>query len=244
MEKKAVIIFHQGWTDIILCIGIVFHNLKYYGNLVLLIRDDSKELIDFIFRQTKKLFIDYQNKNNLDNRDYLSSLLKQKYENFDYLPYGSCFNNGFSNKFIPCGSADYFYTAGNIDKDESYKSFLIQRDEELENKKYAKFIEETGKDYIIINEDSPRGINIDKKYLNENTRIYNINGSSNIVFDIIKIIENAKEIHLTSTFWSLIIYNLQKKYNLFSNIPIYFHSYARKGYYDFLYKDINWTFIY
>ena len=42
---KGFLLFHQGWTDIILCIGLIFYNLNNYSNVVLLIREDSKDMI-------------------------------------------------------------------------------------------------------------------------------------------------------------------------------------------------------
>ena len=64
-----------------------------------------------------------------------------------------------------------------------------------------------------------------------------------MIFDMILLIEKSKEIHLISTFWSLIIYLLQKKYNLFKNIPIYLHNYVRNKYYYQLYEDSNWIIL-
>ena len=99
------------------------------------------------------------------------------------------------------------------------------------------------KKYIIINEDVSRNLKIDRKYLSNEYLIFNINNSSNIIFDMIKILENSEEIHTISTFWSLIILLLQRKYNLFKNKDIYFHNYVRKGYYYHLYKNSNWKLI-
>ena len=46
---------------------------------------------------------------------------------------------------------------------------------------------------------------------------------------MIKVLENAKEIHLIESTYSIAIYLLQKKYNMFENIPIYFHTYVRNN---------------
>lgn len=104
-------------------------------------------------------------------------------------------------------------------------------------------------EYVIIN--YPEHLydieKIKKTYSNGfNISIVNLHFSSDLVFDMIKIIENAKELHLVSTFWALIIYYMQHKYNLFSKIPIFFHSYVRHGRLECLYKEYetfdNWTF--
>jgi len=172
--------------------------------------------------------------------------IEKKYPNSDFLPYGGVFAPKISNIEYNDGSSKYFYevfTTKPIDSIESINSFIIDRDYDLENKKYNEIVKNIGLNYILINEDVSRNFIINKKIINENLTLFNINNSSQMCFDMIKVIENAKEIHLISTFWSLIIYNLQKKYGLFNNIPIYFHNYVRNGYYDFLYRDSNWIFI-
>jgi hypothetical protein len=81
-------------------------------------------------------------------------------------------------------------------------------------------------DYDKLNEPHVKSEINPKFFINKNLPVFNLSDSSNIIIDMIKIIEKAKEIHLTSTFWSIIIYYLQLKYNLFNNIPIFLHSYT------------------
>jgi hypothetical protein len=148
--------------------------------------------------------------------------------------------------------SEYFYTnfcVKKINPKECINSFLIDRDYELENNKYNKLIEDiSSSEYIIINyPEHLYDIEKLKTYNNGfNIPIVNLHFSSDLVFDMIKIIENAKELHLVSTFWALIIYYMQHKYNLFSKIPIFFHSYVRHGRLECLYKEYgtfdNWTF--
>ena len=144
------------------------------------------------------------------------------------------------------GSVKYFYeikSTFHIPSIEFINSFNINRNIEKEELFYNKITEKIGKNYIIINEDINRNLKINRKFIISDLPLFNINGSSTIVFDSIKLLENSKEIHIISTFWSMIIYLLQKKYNIFQNTPIYFHNYVRNGYYSHLYSDSGWKVI-
>ena len=152
MEKKCIILFHQGWTDIILCIGLVFYNLKYYDEIYLLIRDDSKDMISFIFRNNDNVKTIFIKKNYLDNSNVRKNHIyniSSKYSISDdnILLYGGCLSHGGYGKHnnyksFKCigGSKDYFYSTYNIDSTECINSFNISRDYTLENNKYEEFV--------------------------------------------------------------------------------------------------------
>ena len=251
--KKCIILFHQGWTDIILCIGLVFYNLKYYDEIYLLIRDDSKDMISFIFRHNYNVKTIFINKHELDDssmrKNHIYNIAsKYSISNNNILLYGGCLSPcgyGKHNNYKPsgfiAGGQDYFYYTYNIDSIESINSFNISRDYILENNKYEEIISKIGNKYVIVFNDKERNLFINNNYIvNKELPTFNLCESSTVCFDMIKVINESKEIHILSSFWSLIIYNLQKKYNLFMNIPIYFHNEARNNYYSFLYKNSNW----
>ena len=75
MGKKCIVMFHQGWTDIILCIGLIFYNLDIYKQVILIIRDDSENLIRFIFRNNKNIVLNFIKKNLLDYTFYRNKII-------------------------------------------------------------------------------------------------------------------------------------------------------------------------
>ena len=78
----------------------------------------------------------------------------------------------------------------------------------------------------------------------QNYPIINLNGISNIFFDIIKILENAIEIHLLDSVWGAFIYQLDAKYKLFHNKKIFL--YAKRDYRKMFEEPIkleNWIII-
>lgn len=242
--SKCKIIFHQGWTDIIVCLGIVFYNLNIYNEVVLIIREDSKDMCDYIFKNFKNLIVEYFEK---EKEDVVVPILLNKYPEHKLFAHGGAFVSKMKNNIPYCvGDSNYFYQVfctEAINANEFINSFNIVRDLAAETIFYNKNINFVGNDYIIINDDPIRGLNIDRNKIKSNLPLFNINASTNFIFDAIKVLENSKEIHTISTFWSMIIYLLQKKYNLFTNIPIYFHNYVRSDHYSWLYKDSGWIIL-
>lgn len=239
--KYSIVVTHQGWTDLIVCLGLIFSLAKVKEKIVLLIRKDAEDFIDFLFKDNNKIIIEYLPKFKLD-RKQIKGLCKKKYKECEFLGIGAFWTKDYGKIFNP-GSVEYFYKPLGLEYDCYFKDFNLTRNKELEEIRYKSYLEIYGENYIIINEDNGRNLNIDRKYLNKDYSIININGRSKVLFDMILLIENAKEIHLISTFWSFLIKILQKRYNLFEGIPIYFHDYVRDGYYQFLYKDTDWKFI-
>jgi hypothetical protein len=66
---------------------------------------------------------------------------------------------------------------------------------------------------------------INKKYININS-IVNLHRLSSNFVDTIKVIENAKEVHLIENSVALFVYHLQSK-NLMKNVEVNLHAYAR-----------------
>jgi hypothetical protein len=55
--KYGLLIFHQGWTDIMNCFGMVTHNAKQYDILYVFYREDAKPLAEFTVGGGKGLCI-------------------------------------------------------------------------------------------------------------------------------------------------------------------------------------------
>jgi hypothetical protein len=246
MRENSLVMFHQGWTDIILCIGLIFYNLDNYKNVVLVIREDSRDMIQFIFRNIQNIDLQFIQKKFLDLYLHDNELIKEyaKKKDYDINLYGGAVNPTNKPTTGRGGDKYYFYKHYNINEQLSINNFRIERDYKLEEIRYNNLVNKIGLNYNIIFEDNIRKLSINKsKIINKNLPTFNLCNSSKICFDLIKIIENAKEIHILSTFWSLIIYNLQKKYNLFNRNNIYFHESARPNYYNYLYENNNWIIL-
>jgi hypothetical protein len=55
LMKYGLLIFHQGWTDIMNCLGMVSYNAKQYDVLWVVYREEARPLADFYSRTVKKI---------------------------------------------------------------------------------------------------------------------------------------------------------------------------------------------
>lgn len=152
-------------------------------------------------------------------------------------------------------NASSFYVAAGIPKEYKLDKFYYERDYESENQFFESL--NLPEEYVVI---CDYGDNlIDRKYIQDkDAHIININNISEKYFDIIKVIENAKEVHLIENSIALFVYHLQYK-KLMNDVQINMHTYARiedcrrctsskksNVYLDMLLNPSldNWNFIY
>lgn len=117
-----------------------------------------------------------------------------------------------------------FYQYLGLSDDIRKDYFYFVRDLREEELLYSKLKLSEG-EYDVVCE-SPE-IKILTKYLSKR-RVVNIHNISPKFVDTLKIIENAKEVHLVDTSPSLFVYHMQYK-KLMDLVTINFHAYARKG---------------
>jgi hypothetical protein len=244
MNKKGILYFHQGWTDIINCLGLINYYCNLYDSIYLIMRNDSKELIDFYTKDIKNIQILYEDKKNIDENGFLFVI--NKYNNIDlqnciFLGVG-CHDKSRKDqynakfRFIDGCFVKGFYESYDIPYIKRIDNFEFTRNYDLEKKTYNNFINLFGTEYILYHE-------IIEKY-DKNKRIVNLNGMSNVFFDYIKILENAIEIHLLDSIWGAFIYQLDAKYKLLQNKKIFL--YTKRGYKKMFEEPVkldNWIII-
>jgi hypothetical protein len=228
MNNSGILYFHQGWTDIINCLGLINYYCNIYDNIYLIMRDDAKEIIDFYTKDINNLQILYEEKKNLHSNGI--QFVSNKYNNIDlqncdFLGIGGhdlCRKDNYINKFryIDNCFVKGFYESYNIPYIIRIDNFEFIRNYELEENTYNNFINKYGSSYILYHE-------VIENY-NQKYPIINLNGISNIFFDYIKVLENAIEIYLLDSVWGALVYQLDAKYKLFHNKKIVL--YAKRGY--------------
>lgn len=121
-------------------------------------------------------------------------------------------------------NASAFYVSAGIPKEYRLEYFHYERNLESENNFFKKL--NLPKDYVVISEYGQN--TLDRKYIkNKELYVLNINEIAQNYFDIIKVIENAKEVHLLENSTSLMTYYLQYK-KLMKDVKINFHAYGRR----------------
>ena len=66
-KECCLLYFHQGWTDIINCLSLINYYSSIYQKIYLLIREDSKNIINFYTKNNNTIIILYEDKKVLDS---------------------------------------------------------------------------------------------------------------------------------------------------------------------------------
>jgi len=161
-------------------------------------------------------------------------------------PIGSKF--GFSvprNKNLDMVSE--FYNKMGFPDELKYKCFNFQRST-TDEERLAKSLS-LADSYAVVCEYGNDTNIISRKFVKSNS-IVNIHMLSEKYFDVVKVIENAKEVHLIENSFAMLIYFLQLSGKM-KRVPINFHAYYRKehdrklNYQVYMKPKLdNWTFIF
>lgn len=236
MKSQGVFILpHQGLGDHILCAGIYREYAERFPHVVLPVKATY-------YRSVKKMLRDSENIQVLSYpRETLMKLHQDLLSHFGYekLKLGG---HGFGFFSEPTWRLDenFYYQAG-IPLSRRWDSFFYQRDAEKENELY-KLLGCSEQDYIFVHEDSTRGFTIRESSLPKNVRVVKPIpelASRYTIFDYLKIIENAKEIHCMESSFVAMIESFQ------IDVPKFAHRYARPEaksnvVFEFTYKS-PWT---
>lgn len=269
LPYKAVLMLHWGWTDLLVHVGMINYYLRQFSELTLICLRQQKEFLEFLYPKNKLIFVDDPDKGYIDNlaykffqNDYV--LLLDGHQSSQCLTM-ACLRNNFNPKShiqkvnyknINSSANNYidiikkldkldshfderisFYTLANIDKNILFDFFKIFRNHKSEKLVYNNIVK--CKNYAVAH--STNGMNINTKlpiiYLNER---------SSLIIDMLKVIENAKEIHIYDSLYGVLVYLLYFSGNFKKNIKIYYHLYARNKIPKFfnmikIYKSKNWT---
>ena len=258
MNKKATIIHHQGFGDLFTSNPVCNYYSNLYKELTIFVLDESRKIVvEEMYKHKDNIkcvipkFIN-QNKYNSSclicmQSDRYSCRNDSRFNSHIFVDYSEC--SDCDNIKIGCFKENYelwksflhknmgdnvsfshsFYLFENLDLKVRETEFSVYRDNNSENKKYELLPE---KDYIVLHDDSQRGLNINKSKIPNDIYIHQLNGSSKTMVDQIKILENAKEIHFIDSSYSVLIYFLSLTNKKIKQIPKYFHYYAnpREGY--------------
>jgi len=127
------------------------------------------------------------------------------------------------SKKVLYNNSDAFYVSMGIPKEYRTEKFYYERNFDEENK----FFEQLNlpDEYVVLGDNSKNLI--DKNLIGDkDLYVVNVSNISNNIFNTIKIMEQAKEVHLIENSISLMAYHLQYK-NLMKKVPINLHTYSR-----------------
>ncbi len=243
---QAVVLFHQGWTDIINCISLVHYVAKQHTKVYVVIREEVKDLILYIFQDWNTTIIPIcapselltmENPIHILNMAKLpvSDLSLQFFGDYDMFredSYAYSFSRAIDEGVF---FVEAFYTTYDIPYSVRTDMFAISRNKEREDEVYNTFIERHGSEYGLTH-----GISISSR----DYPIVELNQISTYFFDMIRVLEHANEIHVIDSVWAAILYLLQASYGICSDIPIFIS--CTRGY-DSMFtspvKHPNWVWV-
>jgi hypothetical protein len=113
-----------------------------------------------------------------------------------------------------------FYKIANLPFNIRYDKFFIQREEIIENKVYNE-LNPNNEQYIFVHDDSDRGFSIDSSKHRQDLKVIKNDKRFNI-FEMLKIYENAEEIHFMESSISALINSL-----VLTKPKLFLHKYVR-----------------
>lgn len=240
MKTIAWLYFHQGFTDIINSMALITYYSRLYSTLHVIIRSDFENFYIFYIHSYNNVIL-----HSVDHR-ILNGSLGSHHGNMathfdlynkdvDILFIGNHdtlrtdkYKNRSSNTHV------YFVAQFYISYDIKYitrvNDFIFERDLELEDKKYTKIIGDK-ENYILYHDtkDVPL-FEIENDIKINPTTFIQLEYMSDTMFDCLKILENATELHLIDSVWACFCFIVDSKYGLFKNKII--HVYCKRYYED------------
>ena len=247
---NAVLMLHWGWTDLLQHVGMVRYYQTLYKSVSLICLPHQREFLEALYPDFNLIFVPCPDKGEIE---VLARRLFE--EDYLFLVEGhqcsQCFTRiCLSQNFIPkteiqqrnCESLkktawtfidsikesdakdpDFderigFYTLSGLDHSIAFDYFKILRDPVAEENKYNELV--TTDEYSVIHY-------IDKIDVSKaNYPLVYLNDKSTKIIDMIKVIENAKEVHLYDSLYGILCYFLYLSGQL-KGPQFHLHKYAR-----------------
>lgn len=224
---SLIFIGYDAIGDYISYNGMIRFLADKYDNVIIVTTYNN--FVSLLFRDNQKIkninFYDYNELiRNQNNFDIIDVRIGEKY----FKPYNV--NGIFYDKDNKIGkltdqcvndNASSFYSSLGLPIEMRIENFHFERLINEEDTLYKSII---GSTYSVICEYT--GCYINKDYIN-NKNCINLHRLSPNMLDIIKIIENAEEVHLVENSIALLVYHMQSL-NLMKNIKVNLHAYSRK----------------
>lgn len=240
---NGVLYTHQGWTDIINCLALINIYAEKYKRLYVLVREDAQPLVLFYIRGLRNVIPVFRAKDLLDHVHW-SKLIDTAIGPFSLEFIGhhdrhrqGPMNGAFGRHGEPFERA--FYEAYGHSYDTRVSKFKLYRAPEYEAYRYRMYAKD--EPYICVHSNPTLGLIPPHP---KDHAIVELHESSPVFFDMLKVLMNAKEIHLIDSVWAAICYHIDASEGLLSHVPIFVYCY--RGY-DRMFTQPkrlqNWTVV-
>lgn len=249
--SNALLFFHQGWTDIINCLPLITWYSRKYKKLYVLMREDAWMLVQFYIRGTTNVVPIYVSKQLLGEVSWrrLVDIEHHKITKFELIAHYDSDrpdNDPYKGAYARRNALDdapferLFYEAYEIPYIERVNSFVLYRDPIAEEVAYEKLVKR--EPYICTHTNPDLQLYVKPE---AGVDIVELNQSSPMFFDYIRILQHAKAIHVIDSVWAAICYMIDAKYGMLETVPVYL--YCHRGFHRMFTQPVhrpNWTIVY
>jgi hypothetical protein len=255
-SKKLIFLPQLELGDNIILNGVIRYYCSIYSKVVLICKKMYLKQISIMYSDLDNLILypisgGIIEGKNIFNEFYYDSDIKSLYDKYNITFIPACgqlkyYNNRYDSNIDAKSYPNFFFDELNLPLELRYTKFKITRDYYAENLLYNNLIEIIGDKYNIIIDDKKRNYIINFNYIKNDYPIFKLgSNSSNYneldkiksdnIFNYIKLLEHAHEIH---TFDSSIVL-LIDALNL--NVKTYIHKYLRPK--PISYRNPNFNYI-
>jgi hypothetical protein len=194
---------HLGLGDHIICNGLVRCLINPDDKYSMFVKEHNKISVEFMYKDLTNLsfivgddsFVNkFISENNIEGKDLII-----------------CGFTWLAN----CSWDEVFYYQHNIDFKERWKSFNVERDFNLEDYLYD-FLNPNNEDFALIHKIGSDGLDrLNYDRINPNLKKIYVEKHTENIFDYLKLIEMAKEIHCVESSFHLLVDSIDLNKNLF-----------------------------
>lgn len=203
---KVYIHHHLGLGDHIICCGIIRQFCQIYRKVYLFCKHNNVLNVSFLYRDlTNLILIPISNDNEVYQNITNENILRIGFENVGQII--QKFNVGWDESF---------YRQINMPFKERWDSFNVLRDSKREEKLFNKLNPDNLK-FVLIHSTGSDGVNrINYNAIGKDLFVIEISPTNtNIIFDYLKLIEFAEEIHCIDSSFLHLVDSVKSSTNLF-----------------------------
>lgn len=228
-QEECCLCVHQGWGDLIVAVPMMNYLSKIFKQLYMIIRNEARNMMEYLQSKVPNVVFVLCNKNGSEKEE----IYKLMQKGVKFLPIGTWSDHIQSSfpflrkvsivnqniiKFIPSAHYTHHFYFDNFLDLSIRSNYMVDCTPNVYN---------TKKNIILIHEDPARGMFIDKNKITTDGEIININDRSDIMFDMLKLMSEAKECHFINSSYLLLAYHYNSSYGNI-DCPIYLHLYSRE----------------
>lgn len=254
--ENALFACHQGWTDIFNSLPLLIYISGKYKHTYALFREDAQPLLDPFLRGKSNITPVYSVKDAhprlvhhyLTEQNGITNLAHEYIGDWDILrnsddPY----KGAWTKKHTSGDFVRNFYEFYDVPYILRATLFDLERDLNAESAFYDTFVAKHGRGDYCLHHNNAGLITAEVEALQARHPTWthvNLDQSTPIFWDAIRVLEGAREIHVLDSVWAAVLYMLDTRYRLFENVPI--TVYCKRGYRRMFTEPVhlpNWTIV-